>query len=322
MSTTQIKIKRKEDNMNKLEKINVIRRSLIFLIVFALVATLLIITSTVLWQKKQPKMYTSLYTAREMGRYPCLARGNVCSQEDIDKAIKVKLAVNDSQIYDFYLLSNDEETATFILAQNIGKITNWTEEWSNLKGPFSAMIELASATKDWEYIDPITDYTYLDYGNEFYKEYCSLDHSNDEDFYYDCTTDINPTRGYNGITIEKGRAHIEFNLNYSAEDFDYDYTGVTIPNYYFRARLLTYEDVTKNYSAFEDLPDWFMDNLVNEGGYWTASSSTYPTTQYTQGVFGVVNDNGHAMIKELFPLGEKNPQFKKLGIRPVITITK
>ena len=106
-----------------------------------------------------------------------------------------------------------------------------------------------------------------------------------------------------------------------SKDRDSDFSGFRIPQHYFRARLLTYEDI-EPFVAREELPDWLIDHLRDGEGYWTASSSTYPTYNYTKAVFGVVNDKQQGKLMELLPVSQDNENFKKMGVRPVITLQK
>ena len=123
--------------MSKLEKLDKLRIRLIIIMVILLVIMLSVIVMYIL-PKTSPK-YNAGYKARPMSNYYCLVKGKVCSPDDIYNSIKVKIAVNKLQSYDFYLIANDEDTATFMMASNLKDDVDWQLEGINFRGPLTAM---------------------------------------------------------------------------------------------------------------------------------------------------------------------------------------
>lgn len=304
-----------------MEKINRIRKTLIFFIIIFIITTIATLLMTSFFNEINTKIYSSAYTTREITKYPCLFKGNICSEDDISRAIKAKIQVSDSNSYDFYLISNDAETATFIMASNLEDNVDWHSERVNIKGPVNSFEKLVELTKDWNKIPIIEDYNYIDEGQVIYNEICDGDKLRNKESYYDCTSNIIPTRGYKGISIKNGKTTIYYNLpEEENEEYiimqEYKYENDT------RARFIELEELDKFMNNDFTYPDWLIDHTRENGGYWTMSSSTYPTIEYMQGAFAVVNNKNIANKVELYTTIKDNYKFNKIGIRPVITIPK
>ena len=300
-----------------MKKVYKMKQSLIafiglFLVIVIILLILLLNNNTI-------TAYTTNITSREMDKYSCLYKGEICSEDDIDRGIKVHYRVSDKEAYDFYVLSNDEEKVTLIMATNIQNKVDWHSELINLKGPTSALEVLTARTQEWINVPVIESYKYEDEGNGFYKKLCSQDLS-DEEVFYDCKDDKIKTRGYNGFSIKDGLGTLYFNLE---EEKDYEVTKQAIlTGRTFRARLVEQKDLTNLILYRNTYPDWLIDNLKEEEGYWTMSSSTLPLTQYREAAFAVVNYKSKTLLRELLTIAERNKNFKTVGIRPVITIEK
>ena len=304
-----------------MEKINRIRISLISIIVIALIATAFTLLLTSLWNLGQPKLYTSAYTTREMWKYPCLEKGNVCTINDIIRSIKVSIPVNDKEKKVFYLISNDKDTATFIMDSNLVDQINWYGERINLKGPITALTSIGTLTDNWTNIPIIEDYEYLDEGKAYYEDLCSVDFGEDPKIYYDCTDQYIPTRGYNGLTIKKGILNVKYNLPEEEEDEMIVTQEGTFREHKLRARLPELKEL-QALRTEAGYPDWLIDNLREKFSYWTMSSSTLQISGYMQGAWGVINEEGIANIKEFYTKNDSNGEYKNVGIRPIITINK
>lgn len=304
--------------MNKKNMNNKLRKSLILLVVLALIATVVIILMKLFWDTTSYKIYQTPYTARSWEQYECLKAGNVCTHEDILKAIKVKLPVNEKEIYNFYLIDNDEKTATLLMDRNLGGVMDWSLVDSNLRGPTSALIEVLERTKNWSFIPLIESYEYLDYGKKYFEDICKEENKDLRDASYDCSEDV--LRGYNGIKITNGVTVLRFNEeDYTGEEDDsFNATQLTKKA---RVRLITYEEI-ENLREFNNYPDWLIDNTMEHEGYWTLSSSPFESTLYSTSAMAVTNYMNKPIVRELYPVNQHNEQNKRNGLRPVITIEK
>ena len=165
------------------------------------------------------------------------------------------------------------------------------------------------------------NYEYLDFGRLFAEEQCSPGKEQKKDFPYECLEEEQLARGYKRIFIKDGIEQIEFNLQDSLKENPDDFSGTIISDQEIKARLLTYDEVIQ-YDYDDSAPDWLIDHLREKEGYWTASSSTFPTSNYTMGAFAIVNYKGKPSIREVYTVADSNDDFKKIGIRPVIEIQK
>ena len=297
--------------MSKLEKLNKIRISLIILIVLLLIGMIITIFILAMTSKK---IYKTGNITRGILNYNCLKKGEVCTEEDIINSIKVSIPVNEKEIYDFYLISNDKDYATFIMASNLKNNVDWHIEEVNFRGPTKAYRELMALTKDWTYIDPIEDFSYEDAGNYYYHRNCDTIADQANNLIYDCRDNITPARAYQKLEILEDGLHIKMNLpKGSAMDEDLFYEGTLY------ARLPSYEDISDISPGGP--PDWIIDNLEEHSGYWTMTSSTFPTLNYNKAAFAVLNKEGNGIIREMMTLNEAMPNYN-IGIRPVITLKK
>ena len=297
--------------MSKLEKLNKIRISLIILIVILLIAMSI---SIYVLAKNSKSNYNAGYKTRSLINYNCLKKGEICSDKDIYNSIKVALKVNEKETYDFYLIANDAETATFIMASNIKNEVDWHIEGINFRGPTKAYRELAAATKDWIYIPNIIDFEYNDGGNIYYHNTCDTIGAQALNLAYDCRDNIIPARGYQKLEILEDGLYIQMNLP-AGSTMD---EGIFYEGYYY-ARLPSYEELRD--ISLIDLPDWLIDNLEDHTGYWTMTSSTYPTSNYDTAAYAMVNKDGKPLLLEMATLNEVMPKYT-IGIRPIITIDK
>ena len=304
--------------MNKMNMINKLRKSLIFLVVLALIATVVIILIKIFWDTSSYKIYQSPYTARSWEQYDCLKLGNVCSHEDVLKAIKVKLPVNEKETYNFYVIDNDETTATLLMDSNLGGIEDWSMADTNQRGPISAFGEVLKRTENWTFIPIIESYEYLDFGKEYFLDICKEENKDSRDSTYDCSADR--LRGYNGISIQNGKAIIKINEeDYSENNGDMYQTLLVADR--ARTRLITFEEY-QNLRMPSGYPDWLIDNTTENEGYWTLSSSTFESTLYSTSALAVTNYLNKPLIRELYLVNQSNGLNKRNGLRPVITIDK
>ena len=300
--------------MSKLEKLNRVRLGMIALIVVLIV----VMTSTVfvLIKVSPSAKYNAGYSARSIMNYNCLKKGEVCSYEDIMNSIKITLQVNDKNKYDFYLLKNDEKTATFIMASNLNDDVDWHVENINFRGPTKVYRELLEETKDWTNLIPIDSYKYEDYGLKYYHSKCDTLDAQLQDLLYECTEDRVPVRGYKSVEIVDDGVKITMNNPEGSEMLDQVYYQGPV-----YARLASYEEL---YGITPELeyPDWLIDGLNEEEGYWTMTSSTSPTQNYNKGAYALVNREGKPQLVELMTINDSNFKYNKIGLRPVITIDK
>ena len=301
--------------MSKLDKLNIFKRNLVIfslcLLVCMVVGILMIIPQSM------HKEFNAGYQSRKLTNYNCLKKGEVCTQEDINRAIKVQIQVNEEETRDFYLISNDEESATFIMADNLEDDVDWHVEGINFRGPTKAIRQLLTSTENWYNLPIIASYKYEDFGNYWYNQKCGTIQDQLSDLLYDCAKDITPARGYKDITIDENGLTINFNIPKDTNMPDH----VTYEVDAVYARLPSLEDIM-DMNETVVYPEWLIDNLEDGEGFWTMSSSTNQTYNYNMAAYAVVNYNGTARLIELMTLNDMNNHFKKIGIRPVITIDK
>jgi len=284
----------------KLEKFN--KALKIFIIVLAVVLVIsiavIIITSGTDSKKEKP-----------IKQHECTKMGKFCSEEEIYNGVEVEIAVSKNKTQRFYVISNTEYNMTLMMKENIAPRVDWFDNLLNIFGPETAMLELANRTKSWKSIDLIEDYTYSDNGLQTYISNCQ---NGTTEPGYDCSTTLDPTRGYINLAINKGILTIRGNT----------IAGEKVSTFKdkFRARLATVEEIDALVYK-KKLPTWLISNLDKNEGYWTLSSSTSIKTNYSQGALAVANVEKQPSIESLFVEKTYEPKFK-IGIRPVITINK
>lgn len=239
----------------------------------------------------------------------CLSQGYVCDDEQILDGILISYQVNDKKDYDFYVIDNDEDTLTLIMNKNLVSDVNWHEEFINMKGPLTALLTLQEYTQDWLRIPVIEDYVYVDYGKKYDQDKCI----GESDDWYDCNYEKNPYRGYDKVVINDQNSFVDLNIG-DEEDAMQEFP---LDDLSFRARLITLEEVTKLKNA-----KWLASNLKDNEAYWTLSSAPTPLTTYSSGAFAVVKGEETANLEGLYVINTYNEVYKKVGLRPVITINK
>jgi len=88
----------------------------------------------------------------------CIISGT-CSETDILAGIKVNVKVNAKKAYDFYVIADNGTELTLLMSENLGDNVMWyADATDNSQGPTTALVELASRTKEWTNI-PEKTYT-------------------------------------------------------------------------------------------------------------------------------------------------------------------
>lgn len=298
--------------MSKLEKLNKLRLSLIILI--SLLLLIMLITIFILAKVSPKTKHNAGLSARGILNYNCLKKGEICNKADIMNSVKIAFQVNGKETYDFYLIANDENTATFMMASNIKDNVDWHIEELNFRGPTKAYRELMLATKDWVNIPQIKSFLYEDAGNLYYHETCDTIGGQSANLLYDCSNTRTPARGYKLLEITEDGLYLDINV---PEGANMDETIFYEAKLF--ARLPSYEELSR--LSETELPEWLIDNLAPQTGYWTMTSSTYPSLNYNKGAYALVNDNGKVRLIETPVMNEVRPKYN-IGIRPVITIGK
>ena len=270
---------------------------------------------------RSTKEYESKIPTQEIEDVKCLKKGNVCSADEIIDGIKVRIKVNDKETYDFYLISNDGEEATYIMSENLKTKSNWSGEMINFKGPSEALYKMGVDTSDWKNIPIIEDYTYEDEGIALYKAICEDKTFEYKD--YDCTK----YAGYNGLEIKHGKVTLKYNLppldgEGLPEEIEIPTSG-SIDGIYLRSRLLTKADYS--YLVKKDIgPSWLIDNMKRGEYYWTLSSDVSVGNDYILSAYVIENvDNKAENITEYVMSNNMDPSLEAVGYnRPVITLEK
>lgn len=286
----------------KLDKFNKALKTFIIVLATVLIVAIvaIVITAGIDNEKEKP-----------IKQHECTKMGKFCSEEDIYKGVEVDVEVSENKTQRFYVISNTEYNMTLMMKKNIAPQVEWFNELFNIFGPETAMLELADRTKSWANIDLIEDYTYNDNGYQTFLDNCQ--NGTDTQNYYDCSTELDPTRGYFGLSINKGILSIRENVIGGEKK-------VTFDKKKFRARLATVEEIDA-LRYYKKLPKWLINDLDDKEGYWTLSSSTSKKTNNSQGAIAIANVEKQASIESLFTTKEYEPKYK-IGIRPVITIEK
>lgn len=284
-----------------LEKFN--KALKIFIIVLASILVVSIVAIIIVYG-------TDIKKEKPIKHNDCIKMGNFCTEKDIYDGVEVEIAVSKNKKQRFYVISNTEYNMTLMMNENIAPQVEWFNELFNIFGPETAMLELENRTKNWTSIDLIEDYTYNDNGYQTFINNCQNGTTNS---YYDCSTELDPTRGYFGLSIKNGILTIRENRIGGEK-------AVTFNKRKFRARLATIEEIDAlRYK--KQLPKWLINDLDDKEGYWTMSSSTSKKTNNSQGAIAIANVEKQASIESLFVTKEYEAQYK-IGIRPVITIAK
>jgi len=260
------------------------------------------------------KDFQSKSKTYRMEEVPCLKQGRICSREDIRKGIKIEYDVNDKKTYEFYLISNSENSATFIMSDDL-IVTDWNEEMINFKGPQKALYDLNMAVADWVNVPVLSHYEYTDYSYQNHLNICTRKTVTYED--YDCTK----TAGYQKFMVEDGQGKLIFNLPLVETDIEdiefdeeWDFDGVEI-----RARMITLEEIGPlgDKDSFARL---LIDHSKNGEAYWTLSSAAYPGNDYVVEAHTVVNRYNRVSIENtVVNHGEESAT---ISVRPVITLNK
>lgn len=259
----------------------------------------------------------SIKKAVSINDVECLKMGNVCSSNDIKDGIKVQVPVNSSLNYDFYVISNTEDSITLLFANNLKSVSDWSVEMISIKGPTDALGNVNNYTKEWISIPYIGNYSYVDYGYDFYKRICIMHEREYDD--YDCDKPI----GYKSLTIRNGRATINYNLPVVEDLKKYNIVTKNVMSN-VRSRLITFEEVNQ-LSSPEGYPEWLIENLDVGEYYWTLSSDPMPCDYYNVAAYTVMNKNGKVAISPRYIKGQKiNFKLSRAygHLRPVITIPK
>ena len=241
----------------------------------------------------------------------CLKLGNVCSNKDILNGIKVKIPVSPEEAYDFYLISNTDTEATYMMADDFIHV-DWHDEMINFKGPQKALYELNVATRTWSHVPIIENYSYEDFGYLTYTGVCDEKTIIMQD--YDCKK----TPGYQILKINHGKGSIIYHIpplasndpEITGMEDTWDFEGTT-----FRARLITLEEIGPLGDA-NGLATWLVDHSKNGDSYWTMTSNATPGSNYILEAHTITNQSGKPSV-ESHLVHNAN-----ISIRPVITIPK
>ena len=262
--------------------------------------------------------------AKEIKDIKCLKKGNVCSFQEIYDGIKIKYAVNDKETYEFYLISNDEDTATYIMANTLEEMSSWAGEIVNFKGPTDSLYNLNTYIKDWKNVPLIESYSYKDFGYQYYQKVCVTNEIDVEG--YDCSK----TAGYQSLEINDGKGLLTFNLpSYVFENLEEGEEEQILKSWNFeylllRARLITKEEVDSLVNAKGVIAPWLVDHMKDGDTYWTLSSDPYPTDFYLVSAFMVRNNENHTNIS-MGVVAKYDDEGKPVAngyLRPVITLKK
>ena len=260
--------------------------------------------------------YSKSQTENSSKQSDCIKKGNICTLDEIFKGVEVTIQVSDTKKYTFNVISNDENTMTLQMNENIINEVDWHGELINIKGPQTAIENLLNATKDWNKIKPISTYEYIDSGKLVYEKQCSAQTA---EAGYDCTTTYHPTRGYNSININNGLITMKTNIApiEPGEEVNNEYS---FTDHTSSARLITREEII-NLTKKDTYPNWLISNLKTKEGYWTLTSATSIKASYSQGAVAITNKNNVPSIDDLHVMHQFEENYT-IGIRPVITVDK
>ncbi len=281
-----------------------------FLKLFIIILTIVLviaIPASIIIQSPKSKIKTN----------KCTKKGNVCTIEEIISGVEVEYEVSKGTRYIFNVISNTEDSMTLMLNKNLGSKVDWHNELVNIKGPDAAMLKVIDATKTWDKVPLITDYSYSDFGKIDFEEKCIEKKQLEPD--YDCSTDYNLSRGYNSLNIIDGKLTIFTNIVVNDPSFKVNNVAEYKDND-VHARLITYEEINllnRNLS----MPNWLTSNLKDNSGYWTLSSTTAKKTAYVQGALAIAKVDSKPSLETLYVMNDYNNGYD-IGVRPVITIPK
>lgn len=257
------------------------KRVLIITIIITIILLCLIALINII--EIEPKGATKKSSKLELFDAPeCVKASNICSSEEIYQGLKLKVKVSEDNIKEFYIIGNDNISLTLLSADTVEKNIKFAEK-NNLMGPINLLEVLREKTNDWDLIDYMNFFHYIDYINS-------------EDYIPEEIVSNGTVSGYSSFTIYKGKA----NINFMKLDKDLNTTYNFKRS--FRARAVTYEEI-HNLEKDGVLPDYLKDK-----DFWTISSAP-----------GEKSKNAYAVVDG--KLVSKNIE-TKLGILPVIYIDK
>ena len=302
---------------NEIKKTNKSKKFLIAFIVVLVIVLAVAIPVSLLSSKEPSKSKGGLKEAKEVKKYECTKKGELCTFKEMYEGVEVNVEVAKGKTYTFSMIANDKNTMTLMLQQNIEKDVEWHDEGINLKGPQTSLYQLNELVKDWENISVIEKYSYTDKGKVDIENYCSTATNPTK---YECPENQYDTRGYNGLTIVNGEVKLLFNLppeENLEEGFEILKEGTLQTS--AKARFITIEEY--NEFVTDDGPaKWLIEGLDKSEGYWTMTSATKLTTGYNQAAVAIVNKKGKSSTENV-PVARGN-EYYKVGIRPVIKINK
>ena len=230
----------------------------------------------------------------------CINKGNICSDKEIIKGIKVTVNVGENQKKDFYVLNNTENEINLISSDMVSDSTTWNE-FGNYVGPATIFSFLSNYTLSWSNIPLIKDYQFNDSGYEGYYNACLADEDNKDNEMYDCDN-MWKDRGYEYLTIKDGELFIKTNVNISSRMGN---NKVRIPEKSEIEQLMAYN---QKISWLQDTGDfWLLDTITNKyGGY---NSGAYYVSKKEQADSGIV-------------LKVSQTNVSNAGLRAVLTLSK
>lgn len=218
----------------------------------------------------------------------------------------LKIKVNDTKIYDFYVTSDDGNKVTLIMDRNLGNNVEWINETDyiaennkettpfvceykscNDKGPITALNYLNKETSNWTNIPAIQNYRY--------------------------DNNLKGTRysyGYQKLEIINGTGTLMSK------------NGSTIPLIgIMRARFLTREEVNDVKTKYSNtMPNWLYANLYNTGSNKDSAGNTrvghWTLTARFNSAYSVIDVHMEGTTSGDSSYG------KSFGVRPVIEISR
>ncbi len=304
---------------NETKKTNNTKKILVGIIIVLVIALIVAIPFSIIsLNGNKENKNNGLKGPKKVKEYECTKKGNVCSFEEMYKGVEVNIEVAKGKTYTFSMIANDKDKMTLMLQQNIVDEADWHSELINMKGPQTALQELNEKVQKWTNVVDIENYAYTDSGKKDLERICG---SSNEEQGFKCPEDEYDTRCYNGLSINRGKLTLNFNLPKNSELEDVEpLTEGTIENVTAKARMITLEEFNE-FNIDKGLPKWLTEGLDKNEGYWTLTSSPSMTTAYFQGAIAIVNNNNKASIESLFVADPEADDFK-VGLRPVIEVFK
>ena len=97
-----------------------------------------------------------------------------CSDDEIKSGVLVNVKVNETENYDFYVISDTETELTLIMNQNLGDNVKWHDTATVSYGPLTVVTALKERTSTWTNIEE-REYTYSDDGGgNTYTEFIEI----------------------------------------------------------------------------------------------------------------------------------------------------